>query len=193
MFVFIKGILVSKAPDAAVLENSGIGYELSIGAATYAELPQPGDEVLLFTYHNLREDAEDLYGFASEEEKEVFEALISVSGIGPAKAISILSNISAPDLVSAVLRKDTVCISSVKGIGKKTAERILLDMQEKAPSLSVSAHAVQVTPDIDDAVSALAALGWKEADARRMASDAARRLSPGCGAEIIIKEALKKQ
>ena len=192
MYAYIKGILVSKSPEVVVLENSGIGYEFSIGASTYADLPALGEEVLLYTYHYLREDAENLYGFTTEEEKEVFEALISVSGIGSVKAIGILSNISAPELVSGILRKDKKVLSSVRGIGKKTAERIIFDLQDKVSSLTVSTHAAPITSDVDDAVSALVALGWKEMEARRMASTAAGRLPPDCGVDIIIKEALKK-
>lgn len=126
MYAYIKGLLTSKSHDRVVIENSGIGFEVIIGSSTYNSLPEESQDIMLHTYHYKREDKEELYGFAVREEKKFFEILIGVSSIGPNKAISILSQISPGRFISAIKKEDIVTISSIKGLGRKTADLIII-------------------------------------------------------------------
>src|SRR3989339_1019296 len=169
MYSYIKGILKSKSSEKAIIENSGIGYELNIGMMTYGNLPSPPEEVMLYTYHYVREDREELYGFSSLGEKELFEVLIKVSGIGPSKAVNILSQVSPPQFLEAIRKEDILKISSIKGIGRKTAEKIMIDLKDKISGIKIIEDgSIKLKTVIEDALSGLMGLGFKENIAREM-------------------------
>jgi Holliday junction DNA helicase RuvA len=131
MIAHLRGILLEKHPNQAVIEAAGVGYDVAISVSTYAALPAEGAEVKLRIFTNVREDAIQLFGFLRAEEKTLFEKLISVSGIGPKLAITVLSGLAAPDLIRIIRAGDVQLLTRVPGIGKKTAERIVLELRDK--------------------------------------------------------------
>lgn len=131
MISFLIGIIEEKQENMLVLNVSGVGYEINVSANTLSSLPMEGETVKILTYMAVREDGAYLFGFSSKEERELFFKLISVSGIGPKMAISILSGLSLSDLVMAIINQDHKLLSKIKGLGKKTAERICLELKDK--------------------------------------------------------------
>jgi len=190
MISFIKGKLVEKSPEGIVVEVAGIGYQVLVSSNSYSQLPGRGEEVHLQTHLYLREDLMQLYGFTSSAEKKMFEQLISVSKIGPKVALSILSALSPSSLCKAILRGDLELISSVPGVGKKTSQRIILELKDK-----VSLPELEVLPasalSSDDSThlqvrNALVGLGYTLAEARK----ALENLS--ADEEISVEEMLRQ-
>ncbi len=172
MIAYIRGTLVEKEPTRVVVEAMGVGYELLISLSTYGKLPRIGGEVKLVTAHIVREDDEILFGFAEADEKEFFLKLISVSGVGPKIAIAILSGSSIDSLALAITSGDAKRLAAIKGVGKKTAEKICVELRDK-----VSAYAVKgaidgaAKPFIADACAALRSLGFNEETASKMVAE----------------------
>lgn len=131
MIAFLRGIIIEKHPNQVIVETGGVGYDVQIPISTYTSLPDAGSEVALRIHTHVREDALLLYGFSTMEEKLVFEQLISVSGIGPKLAITVLSGLATPDLVAAIRTGDIARLVRIPGVGKKTAERIVLELKDK--------------------------------------------------------------
>jgi Holliday junction DNA helicase RuvA len=196
MIALIRGTLAYKSIDHVIIDVGGVGYRLHIPLSTFYSLPDEGD-VSLFTHTHVREDALLLYGFLSMEEKELFVTLIGISGVGPKLAVNILSNIPAPDLKRAIVSEDIKRLSGLPGIGKKTAERLVLELKDKIGKLeNLSEEQGDEQPTgkasdalIDDVLSALVNLGYKEAQARKVLEN--MELSPGLGMEEVLKGALK--
>ena len=192
MFAFIIGIIRQKQDNILILENNGIGYELNVSNYTLYNLPTIGEEVKIYTYFQTNENSGvSLYGFLSIEEKLMFLKLISVSGVGPKAAISILSNITLNDLTIAIATQDIKLLSSTKGIGKKTAERIVVELKDKVELSNESLTREQVIVDskaIDEAVLALVSLGMNKNEALTLARNNAKEDST---AEEIIAKALR--
>lgn len=192
MFAFIIGIVRQKQDNILILENNGIGYELNVSNYTLFNLPTIGEEVKIYTYFQTNENSGvSLYGFLSIEEKLMFLKLISVSGVGPKAAISILSNITLNDLTIAIATQDIKLLSSTKGIGKKTAERIVVELKDKVELSNESLTREQVIVDskaIDEAVLALVSLGMNKNEALTLARNNAKEDST---AEEIIAKALR--
>jgi Holliday junction DNA helicase RuvA len=168
----IRGILAGKQAPDILLDVGGVGYEVQVPMTTLYELPELGIEVSLFTHFVVREDAQLLFGFSTERERSLFRALIKVNGVGPKIGLAILSGLDAGQLVRVVQQKDTGSLVAVPGIGKRTAERILLDLEGKLNDWTVGDAPVAATssqePDIvAEAESALVALGYKPAEASR--------------------------
>lgn len=176
MYEFIQGTLHAKEPLKAVVEAGGIGYRLTIPLSTYQKLPAPHSKVELHLSHIVREDHQALYAFSSKEERDLFEVLLNVSGIGPKTACAIVGHIDLASLHRAVTSSDTRLLSKIPGIGKKTAERLVLELRDQfkggivkkggipLPSMGNSIHA--------DAMSALVHLGYAPAEAHRAVSEA---------------------
>lgn len=194
MYSYIKGSLASKSQDKAVLDVGGVGYLLYIPYSTYQALPELNELVQLNTYLAVREDSLTLYGFKTNEELRIFELLISVSGIGPKLAIGVLSDIAAPDFSVAVITDDVNRLTKISGIGKKTAQRIIIELKDK-----MKAENVENTPEttvvrgvvnneIEEAISALQVLGYNNKDAVEMVN---KTYKEGMSIEEIIKHALK--
>ncbi len=197
MIAHLSGSLVSKTTASIIIDNNGIGYEVLAPLSTFYSLPEKNEKVDLHIYTHVREDALILFGFMTLIEKETFRMLISVSGIGPKLAVNILSGIGPEDLLDAIAGKDTARLQSIPGIGKKTAERMALELKDKAcktkenldlpPSRSLSDESRK---DQDDALSALLNLGYPSKTAAP-AVEKALKLSQNSSLEEIIKEALR--
>lgn len=185
----LHGKLIEKAPPLILIDVGGVGWEVFVPMSTFCNLPEIGAEVTVLTHLIVREDAEILYGFATAAERETFRALIRVSGVGPKIALAVLSGISAADLANAVERGEAGLLTRVPGIGKKTAERLVLELKGKlsGSAFAGSAAAAPASAAQADIVSALVALGYSE----REASAAAKRLPEGTGVSEGIRLALK--
>lgn len=174
----IKGILLEKKAPDLLVDVGGVGYELQAPMSTFYQLPATGQGVLLHTHLVVREDAHLLYGFYDQQERALFRALIKVSGVGPKVALAILSGVAADDFVRLVRQDDVTALTRIPGIGKKTAERLILDMRDRlkgwqepsAPGHAEADLAMQAgSPDVsEDAETALIALGYKPQEAARM-------------------------
>ena len=194
----IQGRLLSKQPPQLLVDVHGVGYELEAPMSTFYQLPVVGEEVVLHTHMVVREDAQLLYAFASIGERQLFRDLIRINGVGPKLGLTILSGISASDFVRAVQEGDAAALTGLPGVGKKTAERLIVELRDKlgegiAPAGDGSAAEAPASPanrhnPVSDAVSALTALGYKAQEASRMvrAVDAA-----GLETEAIIRAALQ--
>lgn len=188
MYNFIKGKIVEKQNNILVLENNGIGYELIASTNTISNLPQLNTETKVYTYQQVREDGIFLYAFSSLEEKSMFLHLISISGIGPKMAIGILSNISLYDLALAIISENADVLYSIKGIGKKTAERIVLELKEKLEDINKFDKSSNLNKEFDDAIIALTTLGVSKIDAVKKVRELAKADE---SAEQIISKVLK--
>ena len=182
MIARLSGTLVDKQPGSAVVDVGGVGYQLSIPLSTYSEIGEPGARVELHVHTHVREDALALFGFRTRFEKEIFTRLIAVNGVGPRTALAVLSGLGAQDLFEAVRSRDVTRLSSVPGVGRKTAERIAVDLADRLDSLSApgdgsaAGSSGAVRADVrQDLVSALVNLGYNA----RVAADAAGRVLRG--------------
>lgn len=163
MIAHLRGRLLSKAPNEAVIECAGVGYEVTISVATFTSLPAEGAEAALHIHTHVREDQIALFGFSETQEKRLFEKLLTISGIGPKLAITVLSGIAADRLVTAIRSGDHGTLTRIPGIGKKTAERVVLELKDKLDDMAVAAAASAGPshgPVGDDALSALVNLGY---------------------------------
>ncbi len=176
MYAHIEGTLQEKSADGVVIDAGGVGYELSVSSATLAACPQTGEKVKLFAYLSVREDAMELYGFYSREEKRMFLRLIGVSGIGPKTALGVLSALSVRDLSIALVSGDAQALSRAPGIGKKTAQRLVLELKDKVDnddltSAGASAPAKAAAGGAEsEAIEALMALGYPASEAAKAVS-----------------------
>ncbi len=167
MYDFIKGTVARTEKDAVVLENNGIGYRLSVPASTLSKTGGQGTEILLYTYLAVREDEISLYGFADPADRECFLLLLSVSGIGPRGALSVLSALGATDFYLAVLHGDEKKLTRVPGIGAKTAKRLLVELKDKITGLGLPASGRDKPAEgYSEALDALLALGYNSAEAQ---------------------------
>ena len=170
MIAQVRGRLVRKEPQEAVVEVGGVGYRVTIPLSTFYRIGEPGDEITLLTHTHVREDALALFGFLTAAEQALFERLIAVSGVGPKLAVSILSGIEAPDLVSALRASDVARLTRIPGVGKKTAERLVLELKDKVQGLAATEEAAPAGPAAsakEDLVSALVHLGYSRPEAER--------------------------
>ena len=199
MITRITGTLLSATPLQAVIETGGLAYEVNIPVTTAERLPQTGATAKLHTLVVYREDSQTMYGFASEEERDFFRLLVEkVSGIGPKTALSVLSKLSLPTLHSAIVAGDVALLGKCPGIGKKTAERLVIELRDKlgataapvAPAAGASSEAPAGENKVRDAVLALVALGYKAADADKSVRQALIALGPNATTEALIKRAL---
>ncbi|MGW8209408.1 MAG: Holliday junction branch migration protein RuvA, partial [Syntrophobacteria bacterium] len=197
MIAHIQGFLHFKSPEYLVIDVDGIGYQVHVPLSTFYDLPQVGSTVSLHIHTHVREDALQLYGFRSPEEKVIFVRLISISGIGPRLAVNILSGISPAELVESLSQNNLARLISIPGVGRKTAERIMVELRDKVSSL-VPSHDVTVPVKtaadeavIEDALSALLNLGYKKGVAQRAIENARQRLEGEITLESLLKESLR--
>ena len=195
MIAYVRGVLSEKSPTRAVLEAAGVGYELLIPVSTYEKLPREGAEAKLLAYHCVREDDEILFGFATANERELFAKLTGVSGVGPKIALAILSGASVGELALAIASGDAKRLSSVKGVGKKTAEKICVELKDKVDALAFTARGgsgagATVAPIATDAVAALRALGFNDETSTKMVTDILAKNPDVASVEQVIKLAL---
>ena len=190
----LVGKLVLKAPPQLVLDVGGVGYEIEAPMSTFYRLPAVGEAAALHTHLTIREDAHLLFGFATPQEKTLFRELIKLSGVGPKLALAVLSGVSVEDFWNLVRSGDAARLTKLPGIGKKTAERMVLELREKAgasdgPASSGGGSYVQPATPLAEARSALESLGYKPADAAKMTE---AFTTEGLGTDQIIREALKR-
>ncbi len=190
MIAHLRGTLLAKHPNQAIVETHGVGYDVTISVPTFTELPALGGEVALHVHTHVREDALALYGFLRLAEKHLFEKLLTVSGIGPKLAITILSGMPADEMVGAIRQGDLARLTRIPGIGKKTAERMVLELRDKLPPTAGASETAVATasPVEEDVISALVNLGYQRASAEK-ALLTVRAKSPQ-GFEILFREAL---
>ena len=178
MIAHLRGLLLSKHPNQAIVECAGVGYDVAISVATYSALPAEGKEARLFIYTKVAEDQLALFGFAEQQEKSLFEKLLTISGIGPRLAITVLSGVDSARLVTAIRGGDHATLVKVPGIGKKTAERIVLELKDKLDTLAqvpTDSEAPTHGPAGDDALSALVNLGYPRPIAQKAIEKAIER------------------
>jgi Holliday junction DNA helicase RuvA len=199
LITFLNGKLIEALPTLAVVEVSGVGYEVLIPLSSFDKLPAPGQPIKLLTHLVVREDAHVLYGFMTAPEREMFRMLINtVSGIGPKIALNILSGINVTAFRGAVAGGDVKMLSQISGVGKKTAERIIIELKDKvgkAGALEAASAGRALSPGdqkTNDAVLALMALGYKQPDAHESVRAAQAVLGPDAGVEDLVRASLKK-
>ena len=188
----LKGILVEKNPPQVVIDVNGVGYEVDVSMQTFYRLPATGEAVQLYTQLVVREDAHLLFGFATADERATFRQLVKVSGIGAKTALGILSAMSADELAQAVAEEDVKRLSSAPGIGKKTAERMVLELRGKLVSaVSDGPTALSAADETDDIVSTLLALGYSEREAKAAVKGLPKGTDVGEGVRLALKNLLK--
>src|SRR5581483_8791305 len=179
MIAHLRGKLIGRHPNQVIVEAMGVGYDVTISVPTFSELPSLGSEVALHIHTHVREDQIALYGFLRPEEKQLFEKLITVSGIGPKLAITILSGMPAEEMTGAIRGNDVVRLTKIPGIGRKSAERMVLELRDKLPP--VGAGQVQVVPALntvqEDVLSALVNLGYQRPVAEKALSGVEKDVS----------------
>src|SRR5438309_3780336 len=199
MITFLHGTLAAALPTQAIVDVRGVGYEVFIPLSSYDKLPVPGQPIHILTHLHVREDAHILYGFMSAAERDLFRLLVNhVSGIGPKLALAVLSGMSVDRFKAAVVNADTTSLSKISGLGKKTAERIVLELKDKvgvAAAWEAASGAHAPTPEqeqANEAVLALIALGYKQIDAHKAVRDLQEKEAAGKTAEELVRLALKR-
>lgn len=200
MYAYIKGILAEITEDAIIVENQGIGYEIAVPGQVFDYLPSVGEEVKIYTYHYVREDAILLYGFLTKEDVRIFKMLIGVSGIGPKGALAILSVLSTDDLRFAILGDDAKAIAKAPGVGAKTAQRVIIELKDKLSledafeqKLANQAQKAALNPAVgvkNEAILALTSLGYSQSEALKVLQGI--EISPDDQVEDVLKMALKQ-
>lgn len=192
MIGFLKGILIDKKPNSVVLDVNGVGYAVNIPVSTFYDLPEEGSGLSLFIHTHVREDILALYGFRTTREKAVFEKLIGVSGIGPKMAVAFLSGMTVEELIPAIQRQDVLKLSTIPGVGRKTAERVALELREQLPALlSETAQAPAEKSMQEDLISALVNLGYHRSQAERTAKGVLDKAKPDDVFETLLKNSLQ--
>jgi Holliday junction DNA helicase RuvA len=193
MITFLHGKLAEATPTSVVIDCHGVGYAVNIPVSSYDKLPPLGDDVKLLTYHHVsaQDGTQQLFGFATPSEREMFLLLISINGIGPKLGCNILSSASVASLRAAIAAGDTKTLSSLRGIGKKTAERLVVELKEKVGVETPVAPKAPADPRLADAVLALVSLGYKPADAQNAVATASKTLGAAASIEELVRAALR--
>ncbi|MBN1446115.1 MAG: Holliday junction branch migration protein RuvA [Candidatus Omnitrophica bacterium] len=194
MIYYIQGKLVFKSPARVVLENNGVGYTLNVSLETSQSIGEEGENIRLFTFQQIREEEINLFGFSTERERETFLMLLSVPGIGPKVAMRILSGLRTDELYNAILSDDASVFTNVPGVGKKTGERLIVELKQKVEKLPVSEERQEDSEReiFASAVEALTVLGYKRREAAVSVGKIMKEKGRKMSIEEIIKEALKK-
>ena len=185
----LNGTVLTKRPEGVIVDVNGVGYRLSIPLCILSEIPEPGETVFIHTYTHVREDALQLFGFLNEQDREVFTTLIGISGVGPKLGLAILSGMPSERFVEAVQNEDVTMLTTIPGLGKKTASRLVLELKGKLPSLDPEQSPSLASQEESDAISALVNLGYKKQFAEKAVETAVR--DGAVKIEDIIMESLK--
>jgi holliday junction DNA helicase RuvA len=197
MIAHLQGVLVVKTVERVVLDVHGVGYQAVVPLSTYYALPDLQERVMLLTTMYVREDIMRIYGFATLEEQEMFELLIGVSSVGPRLALNMLSSLTAVDLRQAIAQAETRRLQAIPGVGRKTAERVVLELQDKMVALALTASgqpSLMVTADeqvMRDVISALLNLGYRQQEAERAVRTARAKYDGSLTLEALLKDALQ--
>ena len=212
MIARLRGVLIERGPDFVVVECAGVGYEVTVSLTTLAELPEPGAEVTLRVFTHAQENKIALYGFAGMPERELFDRLITVKNVGPATAIAILSGVTSPiELTRTIAAGDVPALTRIKGVGKKTADLLVVELREKCEWMLANWNAAGVvgmvvpaerggqvaiaskrssrSPLLDDVASALVGLGWRSVEVDKVV--ARLDVAPGASVESLLRDALR--
>jgi holliday junction DNA helicase RuvA len=212
MIARLRGVLIERGPDFVVVECGGVGYEVTVSLTTLAELPEPGAEVTLRVFTHAQENKIALYGFAGMPERELFDRLITVKNVGPATAIAILSGVTSPiELTRTIAAGDVPALTRIKGVGKKTADLLVVELREKCEwmlanwnaagvvgmvvpaerggQIAVASKRTSRSPILDDVASALVGLGWRSAEVDKVI--ARLDIAPGASVESLLRDALR--
>ena len=194
MITSLTGTLLEAQPTRIVVGVNGVGYELFIPLSSFDRLPEKGERVTILTHLHVKDDSMVLYGFATEDERELFRLLLGVSRIGPKGALGVLSGISPGNFRAAVSGGDAKLLASVPGIGRKKAERLIVELRDKIDALEAKAggERPEVSPAAYDATLALVSLGYRQTQAARAVRAAVARIGARCGVETLVREALKE-
>jgi Holliday junction DNA helicase RuvA len=198
MISYLDGVLAEKQPTSVVLDVNGIGYEVLIPLSTYDRLPRRNERCRLLVFEHLRDDAHQLFGFVTEDERETFNLLVGVSGIGPKIALRALSGLSVRELRAAVVQGDIKRLSSISGIGRKTAERMVVELKDRIGAAAAAEAVASVRAGggadtrLRDAVLALIALGYQQAAAKKMVTEALDQGGEPLTVEAVVKRALQE-
>lgn len=190
MIAHLRGRILQKSPDHVVVEAAGVGYHVAITVSTFSDLPGEGAETQLHIHTHVREDTLALYGFLRSGEKQLFERLISVSGIGPKLAMTALSGMAADSLIAALRGNDLPALTRIPGVGKKTAERMVLELRDKLQGFAPSAAATAVSQMDEDVVSALVNLGYQRPAAEQALKRAVSAVAPSASFEQLFRQAM---
>ena len=192
MIAHLRGRLFHKQPGQAIVEASGVGYDVTISIPTFSALPSEGAEVSLYIHTQVREDALALFGFLAQSEKKLFERLITVSGVGPKLAVTILSGLNAEQTVTAIRSQDHAMLTRIPGVGKRLAERLVVELKDKLEDLSTApANVVSAGPAADDVLSALTNLGYQRAAAQKAIESAVTKdAAAGSDFDALFRAAL---
>jgi Holliday junction DNA helicase RuvA len=191
MIGYLTGTLLERKPNSVLLNVNGVGYQVNIPVSTFYDLPEEGSTISLYIHTHVREDALALFGFRTTREKVLFEKLIGVSGIGPKMAIAFLSGMTADELIPAIQRQDIVKLTTIPGVGRKTAERVALELREQIPGLlSEAAQAAAEKPMQNDLTSALVNLGYHRNLAERVVKKVLEQAKPDSTFETLLKNSL---
>lgn len=194
MIAFLSGILDEKFPDKIFIDVQGVGYLVYIPATVYNSLPERGAEIKIYTYFHVREDAHILYGFLTNEEVEFFKLLLQTSGIGPKLALKILSSVSILECQKAILQNDILLLTGISGIGKKTAEKLIIELKDKVAKISPVDQRKEIFVEntaVNEALLALQALGYRQSQARQAVLKARSLVSDKNKVEDLVKAALR--
>jgi len=191
MIAYLNGVVRERHPARVVLEVHGVGYELQVPTRTFQQLPAPGAAAAVFVHTHVREDAIQLFGFAAAAERELFDRLIAVNGVGPKMGLAILSVLAPEDLARAVQSNDLARLTTIPGVGKKTAERLVMELRDKLPAASPdAAAAVAITGAGEDVLSALVNLGYAPAPAAQAVQRALQK-HPAAGFDQLFTACMK--
>jgi Holliday junction DNA helicase RuvA len=197
LIAYLEGKLIEKNPTRLILEINGVGYFVNIPVSSYANIGEVGETVKVLTYQHVREDELKLFGFSSRQERELFELLISVNGVGPRVALGILSSISVEDFRRSVLGEDLDVLTHISGVGKKTAQRLIVELKEKLSKVDLGLEkGIEVKERIgipieEEAVLALVSLGYNKFDSKKAVEKVASESKESLPVEELIKRALK--
>lgn len=194
MIAYLKGTVHSKSENQLILEVRDVGYQLEISTQTLEQLPPRGEEIELLVHHHITDNDQRLFGFLAQNEKDLFELLITVKGVGPKLGLTILSGLPAEEITGAIVQKDKGKLSQIKGIGKKTAERMILELKDKVSEM-VDATYTQATGSVsgnlkEEAVSALQSLGFRKRDSEKAVSMAVKNGNSAQNVQELVKRAL---
>ncbi len=196
MIATLKGTIVLKTTDRIIINVRDIGYEVEISTQTFAQLPKEGKDLKLLIYHHFTDSDQRLFGFFTRDEKRLFELLITVKGVGPKLGLTILSGLPAVQIIEAIMQSDRAALTQITGIGKKTADRMLLELKDKIENIAVhsaESHAGPVSGNLkEEAASALQSLGIKKRDAQRAVQTASQESDDTQSVEQLVKTALNR-
>jgi len=196
MIAYLKGIIHSKSPEQIIVDVHDVGYQLEISTQTYEELPAEGEEMQLLVYHHITDNDQRLFGFSNQNEKDLFELLITVKGVGPKLGLTILSGLPAEEITGAIVQKDRAALSQITGIGKKTAERMILELKDKISEMvdvTYSKSSSGISGNLkEEAISALQSLGFRKRDSEEAVKMAAKDGNVDGNVQELVKKALSQ-